>query len=264
MSQINLIQTFCKGFSFFFPETKKNLVLKDFSKLLTQEEDLSKHFFIYFDNRLGRGFRVFLQTESPLDVLQNRFSAFLKNYSSNQQNANIPHQFFKTYPTFSVVPIRFIEENDEIITTKKQIHSIQLFLENLSSLIVQKTEEFDFSDDNQKLEFTLELLIAGVAFNQFPMPCIQQEFKRLLKLNPTYKKYLVDKYSSAIRDSKEAIFVFKKTLILAENEYNFLSEFWKKNQVDDAQKIFELIFKVLNINMQQKCYCLFVLQNTAE
>jgi hypothetical protein len=262
MNQINLIQTFYKGFSCYLPKAKTNLVLKDFSEFLANENGLADHYFVYFDDRVGRAFRVFLKTEYSSELVQNKFSDFFKKYASDNQNRNSQHQFFKTYPPFSVVPMRFIEENDEIITSKKHIQSIQFFLENLNSLVVQKTEEFDFGDDNQKLEFTLELLIAGVAFNQFSSLSIQQEFKRLLKAIPDYKKYLDNKYARTIEESKDAISAFKNSLVLEENRDNLFTLFWERNQVEDNRKVFEIIFKVLNINAQQKCYCLYVLQNT--
>jgi hypothetical protein len=264
MNQINLIQTLYKGFSCYVPKTKKNLVLKDISQFLTNEKGLADHYFIYFDDRLGRGFRVFIQSEYPSELLQNKLLEILKNYASVYQNLNEPHQFFKTYLPFSVVPMRFIEDNDEIFTTKEKIQSIQNLLKNLNLLINQKTEEFDFSNDNQKLEFTLELLIAGVAFNQFSSLSIQQEFKRSLKSIPDYKKYLYDKYARTVENNKDAISTFKKSFALEENKHNFLSLFWERNQVEDTKKLFEIIFKVLDINAQQKCYCLYVLQNTQE
>lgn len=262
MNKINLIQTFYKGLSFYLPQTKKNLVLRGISKSLSSEKESIKHFFVYFDDRLGRGFRVFIQTEYSSEWLQNKLLALFKEYAPDEQNINNEPQFFKTYPPFSVVPMRYIEENDEIFTSKEKIQSIQNLLENLNSLIIQKTEEFDFGNDNQKLEFTLELLIAGVAFNQFSSLSIQREFRLLLKLIPDYKNYLDDKYARTVKESKDAISTFKKSLTLEENEHNLLTLFWKMNEVEDTQKVFEIIFKVLNINAQQKCYCLYVLQNT--
>ena len=252
----------CKGFSCYLPKTQKNLVLKEIYAFLSDEKDLTEHFFMYFDDRVGRGFRVFIQTEYSSELLRDKLTDFLKNYTIDTQNPNSQHQLFKTYPSFSVVPMRFIEENDEIITTKKHIQSIQFFLENLNSIIVQKTEEFDFGDDNQTLEFTLELLIAGVTFNHLSSLSIQREFKLLLKRVPGYKKYLDDKYASMVEQSRDDVFAFKNSLVLAKNRDNLLSLFWKKNQVKNTHQVFEIIFKVLNINNQQKCYCLYVLQNT--
>ena len=262
MNHINLIQTFYKGFSCYLPKANKNLVLKEISEFLSNEKDIIKHFFIYFDDRVGREFRVFIQTEYSSELLQNKLADFLKNYAADNQNPNSQHQLFKTYPPFSVVPMRFIEENDEIITTKKYIQSIQFFFENLNSLIIQKTEEFDFGDDNQKLEFTLELLIAGVAFNQFSSQSVKQEFKRSLKFIPDYKKYLDNKYSRTVEDNKDAISAFKNSVTSKDNEDNLLALFWERNQVEENRNVFEIIFKVLNINAQQKCYCLYVLRNT--
>lgn len=51
--------------------------------------------------------------------------------------------------------------------TKDNIQSIQNILGNLGLLIIQKTGEYDFSSSDQKLKFTLKLLIVGVTFNQF-------------------------------------------------------------------------------------------------
>ena len=262
MNHINLIQTFYKGFSCYLPKAKMNLILKEISEFLSNEKDIIEHFFIYFDDRVGREFRVFIQTEYSSELLQNKLADFLRNYAVDDQNPNSQHQLFKTYPPFSVVPMGFIEENDEIITSKKYTQSIRFFLENLNSLVVQKTEEFDFGDDNQKLEFTLELLIAGVAFNQFSSLSIQQEFKRSLKSITDYKKYLDDKYFRMVQHSKEAISAFKKSVTSEDNKDNLLTLFWERNQIEDNRKVFEIIFKVLNINAQQKCYCLYVLQNT--
>lgn len=264
MNQINFIQTYYKGFSCYVPHSKVNLVLKDIYELFFKEKGFTEHFFIYFDDRLGRGFRIFLQTEYSSELLLNKFLDFFKTYVSDNQNLNTQHQFFKTYPPFSIVPMRFIEESDEIFTTKNNVQSVQNLLENLIFLIIQKTEDFDFSDGDQKLEFTLELLIAGVAFNQFSSLSIQKEFKFLLKSIPGYKKYLDDNYARTVEDNKDNIAAFKKSLVLAESRDNLLTLFWERNQIGDTEKIFEIIFKVLNISNQQKCYCLYVLQKTQE
>ncbi len=262
MSKVNLIQTFYKGFSCYLPKTKKNLVLKDLPKFLFNENVVIEHFFIYFDDRLGRGFRLFVQTSHSSELLQTKFIEFLKKYDSGSQNLKNQHQFFKTYPPFSVVPIRFIEESDEIFTSKGKLQSIQNLLKNLNLLISQKTKDFDFSDDNQKLEFTLELLISGVAFNIFSRVFIQQEFKLMLKSIPDYKKYLDDNYAQRVEESKNVISIFKESLILEENKHNLLSLFWKTNKVENDKKVIEVIFKVLNISVQQQCYCLYILHNT--
>ena len=262
MNQISLIQTYYKGFSCYVPKTKLNLILKDIYELFSNERGLTEHFFLYFDGRLGRGLRIFFQTEFSSESLQSKFLQFLKKYTVENKNLNTQHQFFKTYPPFSVVPMRFIEQNDEIFTRRDNLQSVQNLLKNLSLLITQKTGEFDFGNVDEKLEFTLELLIAGVAFNQLSSLSIQKEFKFILKSIPGYKKYLDDNYARTVKDSDDIVDTFKKSLILEENKNNLLTLFWEINKVVDTIKVFEIIFKVLDIDIQQKCYCLYVLQNT--
>jgi hypothetical protein len=262
MKKLNLIQSNYKGFSFYFSREKINPILKDLFSQFSKKSTILNHFFFYFDDRFGCGFRLFVDSSLSCTELTTQFNQFIKTYRPHNQSVMKTSQFFATHQPFSVIPIKYIFESDEILFVKKEGQIVRNFLDNLNELIEHKLNDVDFNDNNQKLEFTLELLISGLAFNLFSEKNIQQHLKKYLKEIPNYEAYLKKNYAPSIAENKESIAQFKAQLLSEESTQNPLSKFWRKCDLNNPELILALIFKVLSTGDNQKCYCLYVLRET--
>lgn len=265
MITVGIIQSIYKGFSFYIPKENNAPILRDLINQLSKQKDSIKHFFFYFDHRFDCRFRLFIHSDICSEDLYKSFKSFLKPYASDKQFELTQNQFFSTFPPFSIVPFSYIEPNDEIYILIKNTNSIHKFLENLCVLISIKNLDFDFENKNEKLEFILELLLAGLNFCQVSTNELTKCLKKVSKGRSISNKYLASKYGKTIEDNKESIIDFRKSLLKIENEDNLMNVFWKENLlIKDYYLMISLVFKVLNIETQQQLYCLYLLLKTSE
>ena len=131
-------------------------------------------------------------------------------------------------------------------------------------MIVKKSDEIDFENENQKLEFVLELLLSSLAFFDISSKQLLIFYKESLKYKPKLNNYLENTYGKMVEENKENVLIFRKTLMNAEQANDLLNVFWKNNKIRNYKELLRLIFKVLNITSEQQSYCLFVLHKTSD
>jgi hypothetical protein len=262
MRKLTLIQSNYKGFSFYFRKEHSNHILKELCDLFLKNELSVNHFFFYFDDRFNCGFRLFVDSNLSIHELLFQLNEFIKTNSIDNHLTTNNRQFFSTHQPNSVIPIEYIFESEEIIYKKSEEPHIYDFFDNLNELIFRKLDETDFSDDNQKLELTLELLISGLVFGRLSEKNIKLNLKKYLNKVFDYEAYLKKNYSLSIDENKESIKKFKVQLLEDKTTHNPLTKFWENSKLMNSETIFEILFNVLNITDNQKCYCLYVLERT--
>ncbi len=260
MSKIGLIQSLFKGVSFYLPKENSNTIFKDLIIEISKKKHLVEHFFIFFDNRFECRFRIFIQSNLTSEEIEKLFSELLKPDAVKNQTFDAPKQLFKGFQPYSIIPIAFIEHSDEIYVFQKNKNSTCNFLNNLTNLIAKKTEELDFEEANQKLEFTLELLLASITVCEISSKELKKYFRNTLKNKPNYEKYLKENYGKLLEENISEIQLFRKSLLKPENAKNILNVFWRENKLNDFGLVLSLVFKVLNTPIEGQLYCLFVLK----
>lgn len=264
MKNAGIIHSFYKGFFFYLPKDKTNGILEVLIPHLAKDKNIYKHFFIFFDNQFDCRFRLFIYSEHTSEEIFQSLNVFISPYFDSNQVLIPQKQFFQTYQPFSIIPIAFIDNEDEIITSSNSIDLTINFLENITKVINESANRFNWEDENQKLEFVLELLLSSLAFFDISSKQLLIYYKESLKYKPKLNTYLENTYGKMIEENKESVLIFRKSLMTAEKANDLLNVFWKNNQMRSFKKMLRLIFKVLNITSEQQSYCLFVLHKTSE